>query len=142
VVPRAPEAIFELLLQNSQTIRDTKFDRLQLPQRQRNKLSNIEAAALQVASRMWAPSTWKDRRNVWARLAEFAHKYQLDLATQMDYTVMLFAESTAATTSPGTRQKYVAQLRTIASRIGINSLPVSTMYSRGLAASGSVIPEK
>lgn len=119
---------------------DGAFNRLNLPRRQRNRIANIETSALQTVAKMWADSGWTSKNNIWKRFHSFCSNNGLNPMEGMDYNAMLFVESTAETTCPATRARYVSDLSAIAKQMG-TELKVASMYRRGLSKMGANIPE-
>jgi hypothetical protein len=99
-----------------------------------------EQSALNVITQMWANSTWITRAQIWERLQDFCTRQNLDPQRDLDYAIMLWAESTRFTTVESSRLKYASDLSAVASRLGVQ-VPVTRMYIAGLRAAGGMIPQ-
>ena len=106
----------------------------------RTALQATQRSALEVIKKMWAPSTWQARGNLWLRYQTYCETHHMDPVADIDWAATLFSESTRATTIESTRHQYSKELSAIGTRLGLVT-PVARMYQSGLRSSGALIPQ-
>jgi integrase len=98
-------------------------------------ITNLRAHTISTMEHMWAASTWKARRSLWARLLQFSTQHCLDIQDGM--TAPMFLEH--LNISIQSKLTYGKTLMSLYPHMGYDTTSLN-MYLTGLRGQGATVP--